>query len=138
MQIMLEAERREHTDQPAPTAGAAPFIVRQLQQRAARNPGDPVVHWMLGQALAKAGDREGAERAYLSSLSLKESGAARQGLAELYLRQGRAERAEIVHLEGLRLAPRDPRKLAAYAAFLAAIGRGGEAERFHSASRRWR
>lgn len=112
--------------------------LENLARAAVEEPDDPVLQWKLGQALAEMGDDGGAERAFLTSLALKESGSARQGLAELYVRQGRKERAELVHLEGLRRTPQDPRKLAAYSVFLAATGRPDEAARFRAASRpRW-
>jgi len=110
-------------------------------RRACSCPGaEPVVWWGLGVSLMDNGDLAQAEAALLTALEARESPLARSDLALVYQRMGAWEKAESVHLEGLRLHPDSRSRLEEYAAFLGDAGRTEEEsavlERAASASRK--
>lgn len=83
--------------------------------------------WALGLAYSKSGRPRLAERHLRHSLCLRDSTLARLALALHYLRLGKIELAEQVHLDGLALRPHDRQRLEHYASFLWDAGRRGEA-----------
>jgi Flp pilus assembly protein TadD len=101
---------------------------------------EPIVWWGLGVSLMENGDLLQAEVALQTALNVRESALARSDLALVYQRMGAWEKAESVHLEGLKLEPDSRSRLEAYAAFLGDSGRTEEERtvlrRAASASRR--
>lgn len=63
------------------------------------------------------------------ALQMHELYVTRIGLALAYLAQGRVEKAENAHLEGIRLRPNDSQRYDAYADFLFDVGRDAEAKK---------
>jgi tetratricopeptide (TPR) repeat protein len=90
--------------------------------------GHPACKCGLGMVYLECKHFKKAEVALKESLAVEDSMLARAGLALAYLSQGRAEEAEGVHLEGIRLKPRSSRRYAGYAAFLSDVGRKTEAQ----------
>ncbi len=85
----------------------------------------PIAPWAEGVALCELERLEEAEAPLLRALALKDSHLPRQTLALVYLKGGRAEDAERVHLEGL-CEKRTRERLQNYAAFLGDTGRESE------------
>lgn len=98
-----------------------------LAQSVRLNPDKAATHWAFATVLAEMGESAKAETEFFASLSLKDSYLARIGLALLYCRQGLFEKAERIHLEGLRLVPTSRERVEAYADFLSDMGRKDEA-----------
>lgn len=88
--------------------------------------------WALATALAEAGDTEAPEREFLASLQIQDGHLPRTGLALLLLRQGRADEAERVHLEGLRLRPDSRERQESCADFLWDTGRHQESRKAYA------
>jgi Tfp pilus assembly protein PilF len=77
--------------------------------------------------LHESGDLAEAEAQLLTALSLQDGYLPRTDLARLYMRQGLLDKAEQVHLEGLRLRSDSRKRIEAYADFLSDVGRETEA-----------
>ena len=101
---------------------------KYLSHSVSLNPDKAATHWAFASVLAEMGDSGKAETEFLASLSLKDTYLARIGLAHLYCRQGLFEKAEQIHLEGIRLSPTSRERVEAYADFLSDMGRQDEAK----------
>lgn len=100
---------------------------RALRRSVLQNPSEAICHWALGEALVECVELALAEKHLLVALSIRDGRLARCTLALLYMRQGRFEEAERVHLDGLQLKPASRERLEAYADFLDDTGREAEA-----------
>lgn len=125
-QLMLGQARLQSGD----GAGA----VDALSQVAAQAPRDPRAHLLLGRAQARSGDLDGARQSLSRALELAEGDlpAAREGLAELALAQGRTDDAVELAQE---LQAADPGRAAGYLLEGRALERAGE---FPEAARAYR
>jgi Tfp pilus assembly protein PilF len=85
----------------------------------------------LGTVYLKPKHFKEAEIVLTESLRIKESHLTRIALALAYLSQGKVEQAENVHLEGIRLKPKNSERYESYAAFLSDIGRETAAQRMN-------
>jgi Flp pilus assembly protein TadD len=90
-------------------------------------PENPTCKWGLGNIYLKGKHFKKAEAVLTESLRIKESHLTRIALALAYLSQGKIAEAESVHLEGIRLKPRNSEGYESYAAFLSDVGREPEA-----------
>jgi Flp pilus assembly protein TadD len=88
-------------------------------------------HWALGTVYRRLREYEKAEKSLRKSLSIKDFHLARSTLALTYLEQERIDEAEEVHLEGLKLKPKEWERYKSYAAFLSDVGREAEAKRMY-------
>lgn len=105
---------------------------RKQMIRAARlAPENPTCKWGLGTVYLKTKHFKKAEIVLTESLRIKESHLTRIALAMAYLSQGKVEQADNVHLEGIRLKPKNSERYESYAAFLSDIGRETEAQRMN-------
>ncbi len=86
---------------------------------------NPIAPWAKGVALCELERLEEAEPPLLRAISLKDSHLPRQTLALVYLRSGRNQDAERVHVDGLA-EKRTRERLENYAAFLGDTGREAE------------
>ncbi len=84
--------------------------------------------WARGLVYIKKRRYMKAEQVLEESLRLKERFHTRVVLALAYLKQGKVEKAEKTHLDGIRLGTRLADKYESYAAFLSDVGRDAEAE----------
>jgi len=101
---------------------------KYLAQSVRLNPDKAATHWAFATVLSEMGESEKAEKEFLASLSLKDTYLARIGLGLLYCRQRFFEKAERIHLEGIRLVPTSRERVEAYADFLSDMGRQDEAK----------
>ena len=102
---------------------------RKHMVRAARlAPDNPTCKWGLGTVYLKRKHFKKAELVLAESLKIKESHLTRIALAFAYLAQGKVAEAENVHLEGIRLKPKNSERYESYAAFLSDVGREAEAQ----------
>jgi len=92
------------------------------------NPKNFVCKYGLGQAYLKTKQYKKAELILSEALQIKESDIARTSLALAYLAQGKIEEAENMHLQNIRLKPKQGGRYESYAAFLSDVGREAEAE----------
>jgi tetratricopeptide (TPR) repeat protein len=100
--------------------------------------GSATCKWGLGNVYLKLNLFNQAEVVLTESLRIKESHLARIALALAYLSQGKIAEAECVHLEGLRIKPRNSEGYESYAAFLSDIGREAEAQKMDTKAKRLR
>lgn len=70
-----------------------------------------------------------AESLLPEALEIKDNYVTRISLAFVFLAQGKVEQAEKLHLDGIKLKPKESRRYESYAAFLSDIGREAEAAR---------
>jgi Tfp pilus assembly protein PilF len=70
------------------------------------------------------------------ALNIKESHSTRIALALAFLSQGKVAEAESVHLEGIRLKPKNSERYESYAAFLSDVGREAEAQTMNKKARK--
>lgn len=89
----------------------------------------------LGQVYLKKRQYKKAEMTLSEALQLRESHAARIGLALAYLAPGKREEAEKMRLRGIRLTPKRSEVYESYAAFLSDVGREAEAEEMNHKAR---
>jgi Flp pilus assembly protein TadD len=102
---------------------------RKHMIRAARlAPDNPTCKWGLGNVYLKKKHFKKAEVVLTESLGIKESHLTRIALALAFLSQGKVAEAENVHLEGIRLKPKNSERYESYAAFLSDVGREAEAQ----------
>jgi Flp pilus assembly protein TadD len=92
-------------------------------------PETPICLWGLGTVYLHRKHYKKAEAVLAESLRVKESHLTRIALALAYLSQGKVSEAENVHLEGIRLKPKQSGRYESYAAFLSDVGREMEAHR---------
>jgi len=107
---------------------------RALQYLSKANEQDPDFYaacWAIGVVHDESGARDLAERFLLRALALRDTDVHRTTLAMFYAAQGEFELSESIHREGLRLRPRAPRRLQAYADLLTDIGRVEEADELY-------
>jgi Flp pilus assembly protein TadD len=110
---------------------------RRHMIRAARlAPENATCKWGLGNVYLKKGLFKKAEVTLRESLGIKESHLTRIALALAFLSQGKVAEAESVHLEGIRLKPKNSERYESYAAFLSDVGREGEAQAMNKKVRR--
>jgi len=85
--------------------------------------------WGLGSVYLKKRQFRKAEAILSESLRIKESDRARTALALAYLAQGKVAEAEKMHVENIKLKPKDSQRYESYAAFLSDVGREAESEK---------
>lgn len=111
-------------------------VARTYMIRASRlAPEEPTCKWGLGNIYLKGKQFKKAEAILAESLAAKESHLTRIALALAYLSQGKISEAERVHLEGIRLKPKDSKRFESYAAFLSDVGREPEARAMNRRAR---
>ncbi len=98
-------------------------------------PENPTCKWGLGTVYLKREQFKKAEAVLTESLRIKESHLTRIALALAYLSQGKVAEAENLHLEAIRLKPKDSKRYESYAAFLSDVGRDAEAQRMKEKAR---
>ncbi len=91
-------------------------------------PGNAVCKWGLGSVYLKKRQYRKAEAILAESLRIKEWNNTRTSLALAYLAQGKIAEAEKMHVENIKLKPKDAGRYESYAAFLSDVGREAEAE----------
>jgi Flp pilus assembly protein TadD len=91
-------------------------------------PDSAVCKWGLGSVYLKKRQFKKAEAVLAESLRIKEWHNARTSLALAYLEQGKIAEAERMHVENIKLKPKDAGRYESYAAFLSDVGREAEAE----------
>jgi Tfp pilus assembly protein PilF len=91
-------------------------------------PENPICKWGLGTVYLKRKHFKKAQVVLTESLKIKESHRTRIALALAYFSQGKVAEAEDVHLEGIRLKPKNGGRYESYAAFLSDVGREAEAQ----------
>jgi Flp pilus assembly protein TadD len=101
---------------------------RHMIRAAQLAPENPTCKWGLGQVYLKKRQFKKAEIILRESLGIKESHLTRIALALAFLSQGKVAEAESVHLEGIRLKPKNSERYESYAAFLSDVGREVEAQ----------
>jgi Flp pilus assembly protein TadD len=112
-------------------------IARKHMIRAALlAPDNPTCKWGLGNVYLKEKHFKKAEVVLTESLGIKESHLTRIALALAFLSQGKGDEAENVHLEGIRLKPKNSERYESYAAFLSDVGREAEARRINKKARK--
>lgn len=84
--------------------------------------------WGLGVVHLKRKRFKTAAIILTESLKIKESHVTRIALALAYLSQGKVVEAENVHLEGIKLKPKQSERYMGYACFLSDVGREAEAQ----------
>jgi Flp pilus assembly protein TadD len=99
-------------------------------------PENPTCKWGLGNIYLKKRHFKKAEVVLAESLGLKESHLTRIALALALLSQGKVGEAENVHLEGMRLKPKNSERYESYAAFLSDVGREEEAQTMNKKARK--
>jgi Flp pilus assembly protein TadD len=109
---------------------------RHMIRAAQLAPENPICKWGLGNVYLKKGHFKRAEVILTESLGIKESHLTRIALALALLSQGKLVEAENVHLEGIRLNPKNSERYASYAAFLSDIGREAEAQTMNNKVRK--
>ena len=80
---------------------------RHMIRAAQLAPENPTCKWGLGNVYLKKGHFKKAEVILTESLGIKESHLTRIALALAFLSQGKVVEAENVHLEGIRLKPKN-------------------------------
>jgi Tfp pilus assembly protein PilF len=90
----------------------------------------------LGTVYLKRKHFKKAELVLAESLRIKESQLTRIALAFAYLAQGKVAEAETVHLEGIKLKPKNSERYESYAAFLSDVGREPEAQTMDKKARK--
>lgn len=111
---------------------AAKVHLRRATQLA---PDDSICHWAFGTACLEAGNYRSAETSLRKVLALKDSYLARICLALTYMKVGKLEEAEQVHLQGIALKPDAPKRYEAYADFLYDVGRKKEEQQVRRKAR---
>jgi len=99
-------------------------------------PENPTCKWGLGNVYLKRKHFKKAEVVLTESLRIKESHLTRIALALAYLSQGKVVEAENVHLEGIRLKPKNSERYESYAAFLSDVGRDAEAQTMNNRAKK--
>jgi len=101
-------------------------------------PDNAVCAWALGSVYLKRKQFRKAEKFLAESLRIKDLYIARISLALAYLEQGRIVEAESVHLEGIRLNPKESRRYESYACLLLDVGREKEAQEMYRKAKQLR
>jgi Flp pilus assembly protein TadD len=101
---------------------------RHLIRAARLAPENPTCKWALGNVYLRKRQFKKAEVILKESLAMKEFHLTRIALALAFLSQGKVAEAENVHLEGIRLKPKNSVGYESYAAFLSDVGREAEAD----------
>lgn len=91
-------------------------------------PDNAICKWGMGSVYLKKRQFKKAEAILAESLRIKEWHNTRTSLALAYLAQGKISEAEQMHVENIKLKPRDAGRYESYAAFLPDVGREAEAE----------
>jgi Flp pilus assembly protein TadD len=99
-------------------------------------PENPTCKWGLGNVYLKRKDFKKAEVVLAEALRIKESHLTRIALALAYLSQGKVAEAENVHVEGIRLKPKNSERYESYGAFLSDVGRDAEAQEMNEKARK--
>ena len=89
-----------------------------------------------GERLSQEKQFKKAEVVLTESLGIKGSHLTRIALALAFLSQGKVAEAENVHLEGIRLKPKNSERYESYAAFLSDVGREAEAQTMNNKARK--
>jgi Tfp pilus assembly protein PilF len=84
--------------------------------------------WGLGSVYLKKREFKKAEVILAESLRIKEWHNTRTCLALAYLAQDKISEAEQMHVENIKLKPKDAGRYESYAAFLSNVGREAEAK----------
>ncbi len=92
----------------------------------------------LAAIYLKSGNPKKAETNCAKALRIRESYFNRLQLALAYMKQGKLTQAEDVHLESIKLKPRDDKRYKAYGDFLSDIGRKELAESMYRNARKLR
>jgi tetratricopeptide (TPR) repeat protein len=86
-----------------------PAALAELQKAATLNPKLPLVHSLMGRALLRTGDQEGAARAFATELSINPNDfQANVEIGDLRKREQRFDDAEPYIRRALRMRPQDP------------------------------
>jgi len=109
---------------------------RHMIRAAQIAPENPTCKWGLGNIYLKKRRFKKAEIILTESLGIKESHLTRIALALAFLSQGKVAEAENVHLEGIKLKPKNSERYDSYAAFLSDIGREAEAQTMNNKARK--
>jgi Tfp pilus assembly protein PilF len=91
-------------------------------------PDNAICKWGLGSVYLKKRQFKKAETVLCESLRIRESDRSRTALALTYLAQGKIVEAEKMHIENIKLRPKDSGRYESYAAFLSDVGREAESE----------
>jgi tetratricopeptide (TPR) repeat protein len=91
-------------------------------------PDNAICKWGLGSVYLKKRQFKKAEVILAQSLRIKEWHNTRTSLALAFLAQGKISEAEQMHVENIKLKPKDAGRYESYAAFLSDVGRETEAE----------
>ncbi len=85
-------------------------------------------NFLFGYVYLKQKQYNKAESLLIESLRARESDSARNALAWAYIEQGKIQKAEKTHLDGIKLRPKKSEVYESYAAFLSYVGREVEAD----------
>ena len=97
--------------------------IAELQAQSKKRPNDPALYFQAGNALAKKGDQEGAQREWLAAARAnRQYLPARYSLAQSYLSQGKTADALEVAEEVIAAAPRDAQANLLHATCLTSVG----------------
>jgi Flp pilus assembly protein TadD len=111
---------------------------KHLMRATELSPQNAVCHWALGLVYRMKKQYGQAERNLALALRIKDLYIARVSLALTYLEQGKIKEAESIHLEGIRIRPKESRRYESYACFLEDVGREREAQRMYSKAKKLR
>ena len=99
--LLMATVHLRRTDNPAALA--------ELQKAAALNPKLPLVHSLMGRALLRTGDQEGAAKAFATELAINPNDfQANLEIGDLRKREQRFDDAEPYIRRALRMRPQDP------------------------------
>ncbi len=99
--LLMATAHLRRTDNPA--------ALEELQKAAVLNPKLPLVHSLMGRALLRTGDQEGAARAFATELTINPNDfQANLEIGDLRKREQRFDEAEPYIRRALRMRPHDP------------------------------
>lgn len=99
--LLMATVHLRRTDNPA--------ALGELQKAAALNPKLPLVHSLMGRALLRTGDQEGAAKAFITELTINPNDfQANLEIGDLRKREQRFDDAEPYIRRALRMRPQDP------------------------------
>ena len=108
---------------------------RYLTKATQLAPKNHACKFALGSVFLKKKQYKKAESVLAEALRIKDLDLTRMSLAMAYQAQDKISQAENTHLDGIKLKPKASERYAAYADFLADIGREAESERMNRKAR---